>query len=316
MILGVDPGTYVGLCGLSLDGRVIGLLSLKNPGLTGIVETVREWGIPSLIAFDKKIPNDTVLQLASMFNTPIYLPDHDLKEEEKRLLSSRYHPKNAHERDACASAVRAYRHYRNKLRHIDSLVKEYDLTDAEVDRVKHMVISGVRLTEAVLIVSMDRELREVRHLAEERRSLVRDQQPINRLIKRVDDLRSRLDDLVHENLELRKRINHLEAENNRLNWMLKSYRKSVDYEVKRDSTVRLLRHRLDKLTEELQKLKEKRCDQTGSEPREPKGKTGSEDRVIRSEDPSVSSEKDLKTLLEDIISEYREKRRKEYEGGV
>ncbi|HLD60113.1 MAG TPA: DUF460 domain-containing protein [Candidatus Bilamarchaeaceae archaeon] len=69
-----------------------------------------------------------VRKVGARFNVKVFSPSKSLTLKEKRIIGKNI--VDAHVRDAYAAAIKAYRHYANRLRQI------------EKEKLKHLVISG------------------------------------------------------------------------------------------------------------------------------------------------------------------------------
>ncbi len=151
-ILGVDPGTTAALCLLSLEGQVHLLVSGKGFTRAQIIRTVYEHGVPVLVATDVHKKPHFVKKIASVINADLFIPSRPVSIAEKneiaRTCSGGVRVSNAHERDALAAAVLAYRSIRPKLEQVDQRVRAEHLT---VDRglLKALVIRGTPIAEAI-----------------------------------------------------------------------------------------------------------------------------------------------------------------------
>ncbi|MBS3110257.1 DUF460 domain-containing protein [Candidatus Woesearchaeota archaeon] len=146
LILGVDPGTTLGFAVLNLEGRCIKVGSAKDFGLPRLVLDVIQLGRIVVVATDKKKTPLSVAKVAASLGARVICPAYDLSLEEKRQLLDDYrqsdesiHAANAHQKDALASALHAFKQVRNSLAKIDVFVKEYS-----EDRL------AVRLRESIL----------------------------------------------------------------------------------------------------------------------------------------------------------------------
>ena len=307
-IVGVDPGTTAGICVLSLDGKLRAMASIRNAGIEGIVRYILGHGTPSLIAFDKKIASDVVAQIASSFNVSLYTPEYDIREEEKAQAAAPFKPEDAHERDACASAIGAFRYYQNKFRHIDSL----GLSEAQKSKAKHMVLNGVKLSDVMENFSTANEITSIKEDLTHHGSS--DKVPAS-LSSRLDKMAETVNRIAEENMELRKLAGRLERENQALAWKLKSFKIDVKKEVSKDEEVVFLRRQLAGMNETVKNLSTriKRLQRNLKEEsygqRHAPVQKSSQEKL--SKPSSEEGGKDLKVLLEDIIAEYRRKRTKE-----
>ncbi len=124
VIVGVDPGTTIGLAVLDLHGTVITLASSRNISLDQVMIIITEKGKPIIIATDKKQIPEYVRSIGAAFNAAVYAPPEDTGREEKRILTNSYLYSNDHEMDALACALLAYKHYKPLFIRIDQVLQE------------------------------------------------------------------------------------------------------------------------------------------------------------------------------------------------
>lgn len=90
-----------------------------------------------LVASDTRPPSSFVEKIAARFSVRVFSPRESMTKLEKRSIGKGID--DVHVRDAYAAAVKAYRHYQNRLRQIDSMGLE------RADELKKMVITGKRI---------------------------------------------------------------------------------------------------------------------------------------------------------------------------
>jgi len=140
LIVGVDPGTTCAVAALGLDGSLAGVKSSRDMGAPQVIEYILSLGGPSLIASDVNPPPAFVSTIASRFGVRLYVPEKTMQVADKLELSRPYDLSDAHQRDALAAALNAYRAYKHTFRRIDSL--------GLPEEVKHMVLQGVSVSAA------------------------------------------------------------------------------------------------------------------------------------------------------------------------
>lgn len=90
-----------------------------------------------LIASDTSPPSHFVQKIAARLNVKVFHPRESLTRLEKRNIGKGID--DVHIRDAYAAAVKAYRHYQNRLRQIERM----DVRGK--DELKKMVITGQKI---------------------------------------------------------------------------------------------------------------------------------------------------------------------------
>ena len=238
IIVGIDPGATFGIAALGLDGRKVALGSTKD-GFSDAARIIETFGTPSLVACDTNPAPEAALRLASYFSCRLFVPQQSVREEEKRLVARGAGTSSTHERDAYCAAVYAYRAHANRLRQIDALS---ELTQYERDRIKHLLLRGVRVQDAFMM------LREP-----EREETIQPKAPAAMKSATADELRSRLESLARENANLRMTLERLEGEKETLEHRLRLMENGVRQTVLRDSEFRKLRFQLQNAMAKLQR---------------------------------------------------------------
>lgn len=120
IIVGLDVGTTTGIAVLDTHGKLLSLTSIRNARNSEIILEILRHGHPILIACDVCNVPDRISYIARNFGTKIYRPDKVLTEQEKTILTHSFAYSTSHERDALASAIKAYRKHENALRKFNS----------------------------------------------------------------------------------------------------------------------------------------------------------------------------------------------------
>ncbi len=148
LIIGIDPGSTVGVAALGLDGKPAHAAHIQNGGLNAAVALIESWGTPSLIATDVKPAPDMARRLAASFNAPLFVPAHPWREEDKREAMRHlernfsFSHENTHERDALSAAVQAWRAHQNLLR--SARASDERLDPEKKERILHLLLNGYR----------------------------------------------------------------------------------------------------------------------------------------------------------------------------
>jgi predicted RNase H-like nuclease (RuvC/YqgF family) len=144
IIVGVDPGTTIGIAALNLDGDLVGLVSSRVMSVPDIVSYIREKGKPVVVATDVVPPPATVEKIKRSFKATLFAPNERISVDEKVKLARPYGYGNDHERDALAAAVKAYNAYKNKFAQIDRKAPAHMTND-----VKAMAVGGKTIDAAI-----------------------------------------------------------------------------------------------------------------------------------------------------------------------
>lgn len=148
MIVGVDSGTWRAFAALDFNGKLVALESRKNWSPDDFINSLSNYS-PTVIACDKLPVPKKVLLLKSIFGARLYKPSRSLALLQKYSLTEGFSPDNAHERDALAAALKAYRSLRSKLDVIEEKSRDAGLSIARRELVKRMVLKGESVDSAL-----------------------------------------------------------------------------------------------------------------------------------------------------------------------
>jgi len=118
VIVGVDPGTTVGVAILGLDGRVLHLESVRAQSPAELISVIASIGIPVLVATDKAEMPAGVEKIRRVFGAVAWTPKKDILVKEKYAVGGGYSFADDHQRDSLAAALMAYRSYLPKFENI------------------------------------------------------------------------------------------------------------------------------------------------------------------------------------------------------
>jgi len=148
MIVGVDTGKTCAIACLDLSGNYIGSSHMRDAGSEWIVNEIQKFGTPIIIANDKHNgKSDIIRKVNSSFKSFLFLPKEDISMRDKKFEAKLKKIKNAHERDAYTSAVKAYNKYANKLKQAEHIAKENDYKD--INLLKAKIISKYSINEVL-----------------------------------------------------------------------------------------------------------------------------------------------------------------------
>ncbi len=140
LIVGIDPGTTTAYAILGIDGRKIAARSSKGLNLDTIIKEVSQKGMPLIVGTDRKKCPQMVSKFSAKTGAAKAVPGYDLPETEKNAMTRGMGAANAHEKDALAAALSAYRKYEPLLRRVNkTLMRERKTEFAE--EVANTVIS-------------------------------------------------------------------------------------------------------------------------------------------------------------------------------
>ncbi|MFQ5998028.1 MAG: DUF460 domain-containing protein [Candidatus Bathyarchaeia archaeon] len=155
LIVGIDPGTTLGLALLDLRGKPILVDSYRGISRTEIISIISSKGNPAVIAVDVQRPSQIAEYLAAKFNAEIFFFPTLISTSEKMALArdfaSRYCtrlPEDQHQSDALAAAVKALNFYKDKFQRIDAQIKQMGI-HVSADRAKQLVVDGFSVAESI-----------------------------------------------------------------------------------------------------------------------------------------------------------------------
>jgi len=180
VIVGVDAGLNVAWAILDLSGNLLGLGSKKGLG-RGIIGEVKRYGEPLIVSTDVSKPPRLVRELATSFGAKLFLPKEDMRIKEKEVLTKGFVFGNRHERDALASALRAFKE-------IEGLVRRVKRRGGDEEVIKKILKGEAK------------NIREAMRVEEERKGRVRKK----RRKMSVEELLELVEKLKEENERLRK----------------------------------------------------------------------------------------------------------------
>lgn len=113
LIVGIDPGLYVGISIVGVNGKIIELTTMRNPRKSTIIRYINKFGKPIIIASDVNPLPKLVKRLASCLGAVTFYPPVPLSNLEKTKIIKKYKRrlKDTHQKDSLAAALKAYKNY-------------------------------------------------------------------------------------------------------------------------------------------------------------------------------------------------------------
>ncbi len=114
IVVGIDPGTTVGISILDTKGNLMLVTSRKNAKRNEVVNLISNFGKPIIISTDRNPAPKYVEKLASSFGAKIFCPEKHITLAQKKNLTKKFldEVKNSHEKDSLAAAVKAWKSYK------------------------------------------------------------------------------------------------------------------------------------------------------------------------------------------------------------
>ena len=143
VIVGIDPGTTLGIAILDLSGTLLTLHSSRQMGLSDATTLITSVGRPIVIASDVHPMPFSVEKIRRSFNAVAYTPNHDLSVEAKYALTKEDAYTNDHERDALSAARAAYQFWSHRFVGIARRIPE----GTDLDDVYAGIIRGLSVEQ-------------------------------------------------------------------------------------------------------------------------------------------------------------------------
>ncbi len=256
LIVGVDPGTTIGIAALDLNGELVKIQSSRQMTMADVIELIWSLGKPVIVASDVVPMPFTVEKIRRAFQAVAYTPRQDIPVETKYELAGKYGYANDHERDALTAAVEAYKYWRHKFSGILKRVPP----GIDLDEVRAGIIRGQSLEQ---ILSGRKEKAQIAQEKKPEVNLDTSDERVRILDGTVKDLRALVSDLQQEIAALKKQN---QALSRKISGMKAEREKGINIEpeiIKRDQIIQNLKHRLrqeernnKKLQRRLKRIKE------------------------------------------------------------
>ncbi|MFZ2497603.1 DUF460 domain-containing protein [Methanosarcina sp.] len=246
-IVGIDPGTTVGIAILSLDGDLLYLKSFRGISPDEVVKLIAEYGKPAVIASDVTPMPGSVEKIRRSFNAVPASPGIEVSAEEKISLGKTFGYSNDHERDALTAALLTYRSYKNIFVRIEKKAPE----NADLELIKLHVIRGDSIEAAIEKVMASKpekpRKRESSEKTEERpvdESLLKMRETIQRQGEQIHNLQEYLEELKTELVAKDRKISKIESR-------LSGFKKEAYSEVRKSKEIQIRDSTIENLKKEL-----------------------------------------------------------------
>jgi len=207
LIVGVDPGTTLGVAALDLDGHLLLLTSGRNLSKNDVLNILLGLGVPVLVASDRVVAPHLVSELAASLGARIFLPSQEVAVQEKKRVveeaSSRFetYAVDEHQTAALYAALKAHAHFKNLFQEVEDTVQD------EVRKRMPLMIDEVK----ALAIKDVPPSRGVKAILQGRRMGLSDQKALRALRKQVESSNERISSLRAKLSEARAEIMGLRA---------------------------------------------------------------------------------------------------------
>lgn len=249
-IVGLDPGTTVGIAILSLDGDLLYLKSFRGIAPDEVVKIIAEYGKPAVIASDVTPMPGSVEKIRRSFNAVPASPGIEVSAEEKIALGKTFGYSNDHERDALTAALLTYRSYKNIFTRIEKKAPE----NSDLELIKLHVIRGESIESAIEKVRAASQAREkpagartAPEKPEEKavdESFQRMRETVQRQGEQIQNLQEYVEELKQAMAAKDRKISKLESR-------LKGFKKEAYSEIRKSKEVQIRDSTIESLKKEL-----------------------------------------------------------------
>lgn len=247
-IVGIDPGTTVGIAILSLEGKVLYSNSFRGISHDQVVRLIAEYGKPAIVATDVRPTPDAVEKIRRSFQAVLGSPAVELRSEDKIALAKPFGYTNDHERDSLSAALITYRNYKNIFARIEKKVPAF----VDIENVKYHVINGYSIEEAIEKVNVTRIKSKHKPTIEDNADFSEHTKKLNDTISNknaeINELNEYVQELKNENTKKDKYINDLETR-------ISKIKQSHALELRKDKEMRIKENEVFRLKTELKKMK-------------------------------------------------------------
>ncbi len=160
IIVGIDPGTTSGYAILDTTGRTIKTRSAKELDIKTMLSEITQEGTAIAIGTDKRNCPSIIQKFAANTGARIILPIADMAVREKQELTKGKEYGNDHERDALASAIKAYNDLQPLLEKIDRTLRLNEQTHLKEKVTKIVVSNNTSINRAIENLTKKEEPKE------------------------------------------------------------------------------------------------------------------------------------------------------------
>jgi predicted RNase H-like nuclease (RuvC/YqgF family) len=222
IIVGIDPGTTSAFAVLSFDFKVLRVKSKRNYSLSKIISDIYDNGNPIIVGTDKKQIPKFIKDFSQKTGAKIHKTKYDTKKGEKKSIVKEYgfsdFTKNAHETDALASAIYAYKDYEPLLNKINKYVKKNNKKDIKDKITVEVITKEISIKKAVLEIEKKPKKFKVKKpkIITEKRVLSKEEKEIILLKKLIKKLKTKVKNLQKENKKLKQKKIDIDKETKKI----------------------------------------------------------------------------------------------------
>jgi predicted RNase H-like nuclease (RuvC/YqgF family) len=244
-IVGIDPGTTVGIAILSLDGELLLSESVRGISHDEVVRMIAEYGKPAIVATDVYPTPSAVEKIRRSFNAVIWSPGGEIRAEEKIALARTFGYSNDHERDSLTAAIATYKSYKNVFSRVEKRAPKYLNTDS----IKLHVINGDSIEEAIEKVASESKI-QIRvkpepepvkeELTDTDEMVMKLREELRQKNSQIKQLKEYVSELKYESGQKNRNIEKLEMRINKIkNSIYKQVKKEREIQIRDNEIIRL-----------------------------------------------------------------------------
>ena len=153
VIVGLDPGTTVGLSILDLNGNLLHTASVRAQSPAEVIAEISRIGKPVVVATDKAEMPAGVEKIRRAFAAVPWTPKKDILIKEKYAAAEGYEFADDHQRDSLAAAVLAFRSFQPKFENLKKRLP----AGTDIDFVRAGIIRGKTLDKILSVPVIQEE---------------------------------------------------------------------------------------------------------------------------------------------------------------
>ena len=154
VIVGIDPGTTVGLSVLDLNGNLLHTASVRAQSPAEVIAEITRLGKPVVVATDKAEMPAGVEKIRRAFAAVPWTPKKDILIKEKYAAAEGYTFADDHQRDSLAAAVLAFRSFQPKFENLKKRLP----AGTDIDFVRAGIIRGKTLEQILSVPAVPAEM--------------------------------------------------------------------------------------------------------------------------------------------------------------
>ena len=259
VIIGIDPGATVAIAVIDINGKLLDVYSAKNLSLENIINFTSKYKRILICASDVYPAPRIVERVASIHNAILFSPQESLSIEEKIKIVDETYGKdcysNNHERDAIASALKAYKYYKNKIENI--LKKIENLEEEKRYEILERVLKGEVLENVI------REIKDRNKINEKNKCVKKPEEKeikvnVEKYLEEIKKLKYDVEILKRENEELKRLLQEKEMEIQKLKRKIEDMKSELYKNILIEREIRKRDKIIKDLVQELNALKKER----------------------------------------------------------